>query len=580
MVPKLHSITLVRTLLIGLVLMSMGCPPQGEGQQSPTKSEKGKQPKLVVGIVVDQMRYDYLTRFAANFCDGGFKRLLGEGTTFDNCNYNYVPTETAPGHASIFTGTSPSGHGIIMNDWLDQSDIAKGLIRTHSSVQDSMFPLVGVPKAYILGRGAAPLRLDATTIADQMKAASKGQAKTIGVSLKDRSAILPVGKSADIAFWFEDLTGNMVSSTYYPGAKGGLPKWVDSLNALHIPTKYLSDPAGWTLLLPAERYSAPDEPTDSRYEGTYADKETPTFPHKFKVDPVSCCAEFKSTAWGNTIVKDFAKEVIRHYQLGEDGVSDFLSVSFSSTDMVAHQFGIESREVEDTYLRLDRDLADFLSFLDARLGKENVLVFLTADHGGAQNPTYAQDHGQPGGWLEIFDLNKKIHSALGDQRGKDSLLTAVKGHTVYLNRKLAARRNLNLDSLCKVVVAAIQGAPGIEKAYTAAEVAAMHPTEGGEVLLKNGFYPERSGDVLYLASYGYLAAPYAQKEAWRYKKGTSHGTHYEYDTHVPLLWWGGLVPHNAVVDRVEITDIAPTACSLMGIAPTSKTKGKVLLEGK
>jgi predicted AlkP superfamily pyrophosphatase or phosphodiesterase len=583
MFQKLHP-RIIFGLLTLLTLASLpGCPETHKAHGGPQPHTPPKAPKLVIGIVVDQMRHDYIARFWNNFQPGGFKRLIAEGASFDNCHYNYVPTETAPGHASIFTGTTPSGHGIIMNDWLDPEMIAKGTIKSHSSVDDSLHPLVGVrPPLPGKKKGASPARLESTTIADQLKQATKGKAITVGVSIKDRSAILPVGKSADAAFWFDDATGNMISSTYYKGSAKGLPKWVDSLNALRIPMKQLQDPDGWTLFLDPAKYTTPDGPADHRYEGTYDAKDTmPYFPHRFTVDTANCCGEYKTTAWGNTFVKDFAIEAIQHYHLGADNTTDFLSVSFSSTDMVGHQFGPQSRELEDTYIRLDRDIADFLTFLDRRIGKENVLVFLTADHAGAPNPVYAQDHGQPGGFLEVAELRRKIRAHLGDQAGKDSLLTAVKGHTIYLNRKLAATRKLDYDSLCKEVVKAMTGFPGVEKAYTAKEVAAIQPMPKGghptpENMLQNGYHPARSGDVHFLLQYGHFQTAFGAKEPWRYKKGTSHGSHHDYDTHVPLLWWGGDVPIMKTDGYVEITDIAPTVCKWIGVNMTDKSTGKVI----
>lgn len=560
-----------------LALTLTGCPGK-QGQQSPKAEARG--PKLVVGIVVDQMRYDYLARFWDNFGDGGFKRLVGEGTAFSNCNYNYVPTETAPGHASIFTGTTPSGHGIIMNSWLDHSSIAAGKVHAHSSVVDTLYPCLGIAPRRAKAKGASPTRLEASTIADQLKAATAGKAITIGVSLKDRSAILPVGKSADAAFWFDGVTGHMVSSTYYPAMKAGFPAWVDSLNALKLPRNYLSDPLGWNLLLPASEYAATDGPDDSRYEGTYTRTGSPHFPHHFQVDSLNCCAEFMTTAWGNLFLKDFAKQVVTHYGLGSDAVTDFLSLSFSATDVVAHQFGPQSREVEDTYLRLDRDLADFLNFLDLRLGKGNVLIFLTADHGGAANPTYAVDHGEKGGWIDVDALHQRIRSQLGDRKGLDSLLVSVQGHNIYLNRQLANERDMNLDSLRKAVVAAMEGVPGILHAYTAPEIMALQPTTIEETFLKNGFHPARSGDVLYTANYGYMQAPYDPSETWRYQKGTSHGTHYEYDTHVPLLFWGWGIPQGQSATQVVIPDIAPTVCKLLDIAAPDKCTGHAVGIGK
>lgn len=570
----MYSNLVGKPLLMCLLLPVIACGHAPQPTSSAPAPEP-QRPKLVVGIVVDQMRHDYIARFWNHYGEGGFKRLMGEGSSYEQCHYNYVPTETAPGHASIFTGTTPALHGIIMNEWIDQTTIANGAkVKAHSSVEDTLHPLVGVKAVPDKPRGASPLRLQATTLVDPLKAATQGKAICIGISLKDRSAILPVGKQADAAYWFDDATGNMVSSSYYPAMKGGLPAWVDSLNALRQPLRLIQAPEGWELVDPASTYTAPDGPEDGRYEGTFKGEKAPVFPHKLRVDTANCCEEFKSTPWGNTFLKDFAEQAILHHGLGADTVPDLLSLSFSSTDIIAHQYGPQSREVEDTYRRLDRDLAEFLSFLDARIGKENVLVFLTADHGGAANPDYARAHGESGGWLEYGQMHRHLRKALGDKPGRDSLVSAVKGHNVYLNRRLAKERRLNLDSLSQVVVASLTGFPGIEKAYTAAELAKLQPANEGERLLKNGFYPDCNGDVLFLAQYGYMQPP--SKDPGCYKKGTSHGTHYAYDTHVPLLFWGSTVPHQTSSALVEIPDIAVTVCKLLAINPTDKASGKVV----
>ncbi|HEX2901284.1 MAG TPA: alkaline phosphatase family protein, partial [Bacteroidia bacterium] len=452
----------------------------------------------------------------------------------------------------------------------------QSVIFPHSSVFDSLYPYVGLAPARTKSRGVSPALLDASTIADQLKAATNGQAITVGVSLKDRSAVLPVGKSADAAYFFDGVSGSMVSSTYYPGTKTALPAWVDSINALRQPVGYMTNPAGWVPLLSLEKYLATDGPEDTKYEGAYGPGGGAHFPHRFVVDPANCCGEFMSTAWGNQFLKDFAKETVKRHNLGGDAITDFLSLSFSSTDMVAHQFGPQSREVEDAYLRLDRDLADFLDFLDAHVGKGKVLVFLTADHGGAANPDFAVAHGERGGWLDEDALHAKIRQQVGDVAGRDSLLTRIQGHHIYLNHLLADRRNINMDSLRKAVAQAIQGFPGIEKVFTASELVALQPQNAGEQFLKNGYFPGRSGDLLFLGSYGYMHAPYDPNETWRYKKGTSHGSHYDYDTHVPLLFWGTNIPAQQSDARVVIPDIAATVCKLLDIAPTSKCSGKAI----
>ncbi|MFN8393932.1 MAG: alkaline phosphatase family protein [Bacteroidia bacterium] len=536
-------------------------------------SPKSKKPKLVVGIIVDQMRFDYLKRFWPNFGEGGFKRLVQEGSSFTSCNYNYVPTETAPGHASVFTGTTPSRHGIIMNNWYDPETIGTGKAKGHSSVFDTLYPYVGMHPLRTKGKGVSPRWLDATTIADQLKAATNGKAKCVGVSLKDRSAILPVGKSADAAYFFDAVTGSMVSSSYYPSMKSGLPKWADTLNARRFPIQMMSDPKGWELLLAPEKYLAEDGPSDAAFEGAYELGGSVQFPHHVPMDSLICCGEFATTAWGNNFLKDFAMLAVDRHGLGNDEVTDFLSLSFSSTDMVAHQFGPQSREVEDTYLRLDRDLASFLDFLDKRVGKDRVLVFLTADHGGAPNPQYAVDHGDKGGWLNTPGLREQLRLALGDQAGKDSLLFGVAGHHIYLNKLLAQRRGMDWDSLCEKVADVTGKFPGIIGAFPGKEILALSGDSPAATFLKNGYYPSRSGDVLFMYQFGFQQPPYDPKETFRHRKGTSHGSHFDYDTHVPLLFWGGGVPVQVSDVPVVIPDIAATVCRRLGISAPSKCSG-------
>jgi predicted AlkP superfamily pyrophosphatase or phosphodiesterase len=308
------------------------------------------------------------------------------------------------------------------------------------------------------------------------------------------------------------------------------------------------------------------------YECNYSPKGKPNFPYQFAPEDEACCGILKQTAMGNTFLKEFAMAAIPALGLGQDDVTDFLSLSFSSTDLVAHLFGPDSREVEDTYIRLDRDLEELLNFLDQQIGKGQVLVFLTADHGGAPNPEYAKQHGSKGGWLNVKQIEAKLKEQLGDKSGTDSLLYRVQGHNVYLNRELAGKRKLDLDSLNDVIARTLEGMEGIEGSYTRKDIVNQKHGSMGFEMLKNGYYPDRSGDVLFLMQYGYMKAP--ESESWRMNKGTSHGTHYDYDTHVPLIFWGWKVKNGSTEEKVVIPDIAPTVCQRLNISAPANTTGK------
>ena len=330
-----------------------------------------QQPKLVVGIVVDQMRFDYINRYWNDYGDDGFKRLISEGYNCINTHFNYIPTYTGPGHASIYTGATPSTHGIISNYWYDRELEEYGYC-----VSDTDMNTVGADNE---SGKMSPAKMLTTTLGDELRLFSMNRSKVISIGLKDRSAVLPGGHMANFAFWLDSETGDFVSSSYY-GLR--LPKWAQKFNKKDLCEAYLSEK--WELLLPSKAY---DESLNdnSAYEEPFAGQKLPKFPHDLpELLKENGKGLIKATPYGNTLTKDMAIAAIEGEGLGEDIHTDLLAVSFSSPDYVGHQFGTDSKEIQDTYLRLDRDLASFLSYLDDQIGKDNVLVFLTADHGAVR----------------------------------------------------------------------------------------------------------------------------------------------------------------------------------------------------
>ncbi|MEO8088088.1 MAG: alkaline phosphatase family protein, partial [Bacteroidota bacterium] len=351
--------------------------PQAKVQPANTPAK----PKLVVGIVVDQMRYDYLFRFKEKYSEGGFRRLMHDGFLFENANYNYVPTYTAPGHTCIYTGTTPSHNGIISNDWYDRE-----LGKTIGCVWDSTMKPVGTTS--ISGK-MSPKNLLCTTVTDELRAASNFKSKVIGIALKDRGAILPAGHSANAAYWHDPYSNNWVTSSYYMAQ---LPTWAQKFNERKMVDSMLSKP--WNTLLPVDSY-VESTADDTPYEGLFKGETKPVFPHNLPEIKKDDEELIRKTPFGNTFTAMFAKAAIEGEQLGKGSNIDFLAISFSSTDYVGHMFGTNAIELEDTYIRLDRDLADLLSYLDNTVGKNNYLLFLTADHGAVANPIYNHDHNLP-----------------------------------------------------------------------------------------------------------------------------------------------------------------------------------------
>lgn len=510
-----------------------------------TQNALPSRPKLVVGITVDQMRYDFLYRYADQYGPGGFKRMMAGGFNAKNTQYPYFPTVTAAGHSTVFTGSIPAVHGIAGNEWFDQ---VRG--RSVYCTEDSTARATdGNPSA--AGR-MSPRNLLVSTITDQLRLATNFRSKTIGVALKDRGSILPAGHTGT-AYWFDSRDGKWISSTYY---MQNLPKWVNDFNARNLPAQYLRE--GWKTLLPLEQYTQ-STPDDVAWENKLAGDKKPVFPHEMAA-PVGQerYGNIAPTPFGNTMTKEFAVAALKAENLGKGTDTDFLAVSFSSTDYVGHAFGPNSVEAQDVYLRLDRDLADLLTTLDGWVGQDNYLVFLSADHGVVDVPEFAASHGLAAGRFNFTQGTAAVRTALRTAFGEGDFLRAQDNYEFYLNRDVLKQKNLTVGQVYEVVKQTLMPLEGI------ATVVNLHDLGNAPLdayhlkLLRNGWNPKRSGDIFIGLQPGWLSgsAPGA---------GTSHSTFYRYDTHVPCLWYGWKIPAGFTVAPTTVSDISATVAFLLDI---------------
>jgi hypothetical protein len=536
------------SILIALVVA------MGHAQPKPKKTVLPDRPKLVVGIVVDQMSYDFLVRYRDKFGSGGFRRLLNGGYNCENTHYNYVPTYTAPGHASVYTGSVPAIHGIIGNEWYNRT--------THKPLyctEDTTESTVGsTSKAGLM----SPRNLVATTITDQLRLATREQSKVVGVALKDRGAILPAGHLANGAYWFDSFSGNWITSTYYTKE---LPGWVQAFNDKKFPNQYLSQQ--WTPLAAAITYAASSTGDDQPFEGTLAGESKPVFPHDLPKIRKEDYELLRFTPYGNTLTKDFAVAALQNENLGKGIGTDFLAVSFSSTDYVGHVFGPYSMEAEDTYLRLDRDLADLLGFLDRHVGKDNLLVFLTADHGVAPAPGHATTMRFPGGAFNgrqaVDELKTHLHAAFGPGEWIEN----YSNQQLFLNHGLMREKKLDVGALYPTIRNAMMKQNGVSNVVNLHALSDAMLPDYQLGLVRNGQNGQRSGDVMVLLQPGWMEGR---------PQGSTHGSFFAYDTHVPLLWYGWKTKPGRSAKRNAITDIAPTLAHLLGLLEPNGSIGQVI----
>jgi predicted AlkP superfamily pyrophosphatase or phosphodiesterase len=521
--------------------------------QTPTPANA--KPKLIVGIVVDQMRNDFIYRYWNSYGNGGFKRLVNEGYYFKNTHYNYIPTYTGPGHSSIYTGTTPRHHGIISNEWF-----VKGTEKPAYCVFDK--DAIGAGCTNDHGK-MSPKNQLSSTIGDEMKMSSNGKAKVFAVALKDRSAVLPAGHAANGAFWFDDESGNFVSSNWYMKE---LPKWISDFNAKKLTEKYLS--AGWNTLAPIETYTN-SIADDNGYEEIMPGKESPVFPYDFKTQlEKKQFGVIKSTPFGNSLTKDLAIECIRNEELGKDAITDFFSVSFSSTDIVAHAVGPRAVEIEDVYRRLDKDLEEFLNFLDKQVGKGNYTLFLTADHGGADVPKHLMDNKIPAGNISEKKLALDLKGYFDANYNDSTILMNVSSEQVFLNESRITAMKLNVKEVEQKLCAYLLTVKGISEAYPS-DLLKFGSFEKNDMraLLQNGYNHRLSGNVAFVFKPGWMDHA---------EKGTTHGAGYNYDTHVTLIFFGNGIKKGNSFEYITITQIAPTVCELIQVNQPNSTTAQPL----
>lgn len=542
------------TTLFLLCIFAFNLISANDKKPIPTNDKK---PKLVIGLVVDQMRYDYLRIFYDRFGEGGFKKLIKEGYHLENAHYNYIPTYTAVGHTSIYTGTTPDHHGIIGNNWYD-----KALRKSIYCVDDTNYQTVGAST----GGQKSPYRMVTTTITDQLKLAQNMRGKTIGIAIKDRSSILPAGHTANAAYWYEgNDEGKFITSTYYMNE---LPKWVNDFNNSGIANDYLN--RVWDTYYPIETYSetlADNNP----YEGGYEGKDTPTFPYdlsvlRYKNGNYNL---LKEVAYGNSFTIDFAKAAIKGEQLGKGEFTDFLSVSFSTPDYIGHNFGTNAKEIEDNYIRLDKDLEHFIKFLDEEVGKGNYTLFLTADHAAVPVPAYLQSLKIPSRYLDNNDFINFVHALTAQFYGSKEIMENYSNGQLFLNRETLKKLNLNKVEVAEKLAQEIINYKDVYKVVTAKDLQTTNYDYGILSQVQNGYNQKYSGDI--------VVVPFPASLSYS-KTGTSHGSGYNYDTHIPLIFYGQGIKQGASDVYYRIIDIAPTIASLLNITAPNSCTGRTITE--
>ena len=533
-----------------LSMALLGCGTASAQQSNAAAIER---PKLVVGIVVDQMRWDYLYRYQKRYTDGGFKRLLGEGFSCENTMIPYVPSVTAIGHTCIYTGSVPSIHGIAGNNFVKDGK------KVYCTDDDSVKPVGTTSVAALM----SPRNLWVSTIGDEMKIASNGRAKVVGVALKDRASILPAGHNPNGVFWFDDQTGCFITSSYY---MDHLPKWVEAFNDKRLPEQYLSQK--WNTLYPKNTYT--ESTTDeNEYENGIREGVKATLPLNLpELYKKYGYGIIRNTPFGNSLTLDMAKAAIDGEQLGADDETDLLTVSCSSTDYIGHQVGTHAIETEDTYLRLDKAIADFLAYLDSKVGKGNYLVFLSADHGAMNNAAFLQDRRIPAGSWDASATAKKLNHVLAKEYPEaGDIVKTVMNYQVFFNRDVIKSKQLDFDNIKQTVVNVLKEDPSVLYACDMAKASTESIPEEVKFRIINGYNRERSGDVVIILKPNFYAHG---------MKGTDHGAWNSYDTHIPLVFMGWGIKHGATTKQTFMTDIAPTIAAMLHVQAPNGCVGKAI----
>ncbi|QPH39305.1 alkaline phosphatase PafA [Pedobacter endophyticus] len=508
-------------------------------------------PKLVVGLVVDQMRWDYLYRYYNRYSNGGFKRLVNEGFSVENTFIPYTPTYTACGHTCIYTGSVPAVHGIIGNDWYDP-ETKKNVYCT----EDSTVSTVGSTPS--TEGNMSPKNMLTTTITDELRLATNFKGKVIGISLKDRGSILPAGHAANAAYWYQGSTGNWITSTYYMKA---VPTWIADYNKMKLANKFYAK--NWETLYPINTYvnSTSDE---KAYEG-----KTSTFPHQLTQNIDKNFDAIRGTPFGNTITLDLAKLAILSEDLGKDNITDFLAVSCSATDYVGHGYGPNSIEAEDTYLRLDKDFEEFFNYLDKQVGKGNYTIFLTADHGAAHVPGFMKENKLLAGVVSDREIARKLNAYLNDKFKVNNVVLKSMNNQIIFDHDKTDNGKVSFDEIKSASVEFLKRLEGFQNAVDISKISQATLQEIQKKMITNGYNARRSGDIYYVLQPNWFNGS---------STGTTHGNWNPYDSHIPLVFMGWGIKSGATNKMHYMTDIAPTLAALLHIQTPNGTVGEPITE--
>jgi len=518
-------------------------------------------PRLVIGIIVEQLKYDQLERFRDRLGENGIKKLINEGTYFKNASFEYMLTQSAPGYATIATGTEPSFHGITSDNWY--LSLRNELIYCTKDIEVN--PVGGSFEAGL----NSPVNLQSSTFSDELEIATNKKAKVFGVGMKENSAIFSAGHAADGAYWFDNSTGTWMSSTYYIDT---LPVWVNDFNAMKFPDSYLNDT--WSLLKPSVDY-ADCLPDSNNFEAGF--NGINYFPYDLKklrskgmFNARNDYSLLRETPFANSLTTSFAIRLIENEKLGKDDVTDYLSICYSATDNIGHRFGPSSVEMGDAVLRLDDDIKNLLTFLNDSIGKKNVLIYFTAAHGISEIPAVLEKNKIPAGYFKQNQALQLLRSYLNAVYGEGDWVKGYSERQIYLNRTLIEDARLPLEEVQKKVARFLVQFTGVAAAYPYSAFEANDFVNGNLKRIINNFNPQRSGDVIVTLNPG-----------WVEKEGdfvTDHNSPYEYDSHVPLIWYGWTINRATVNRKVNMTDIAATLSSLCKVPYPNACSGEPLFE--
>jgi len=535
----------LKTYFTFIILLSFCISAQSE-------KKVNENPRLVVGIVVDQMKYEYIPKFWNKYGNNGFKRLVSQGFNAKNAHYSYAVTSTAPGHATVVTGTTPNYHGIVGNEWFNPS-LNKEIYCVDDFLQKSVGTLSDEGKK-------SPRSLQTTTISDENRISSNFKAKTFSVALKDRSAVLSGGHTSKMSYWFNAKNeGKFITSSYYMNE---LPEWVKRFNERKNIKKYITN---WDTYYDINLYveSGPDL---NQHEIKYLGKNNSTFPYDLERKSKTKSGKIdydviKYSPFGNDIVKDFALDAIEHENLGKDEITDFLHIGFSSTDHVGHRFGANSVEVLDMYIRLDKNIEEILDYLDKKIGEKKYIIYLTSDHGITHVPSYLSENKVPFNQLystNIFNEELKKY------------IKYVSNYNVYLNQERIAESVYSYKEIKDLIRNELKKEPWVYDVYdfTQLDEAVSYSEDYAINMIYYNSHPDLRGDLAFFL-----------KPLW-YKKSSSasnHGTGRTYDTHVPLIFYGKGIKTGFSLQRIYIRDIAPTLSTILGISFSALSTGNPII---